>query len=316
SNDFSSGSLVYASGLTNGNVTGVLSGSATQTGGLVQLTPNTTSQLGGFTIPASGINGRDYSIAFTIATSAAANTGADGMSYSFGDDADATSTSPPAENGSGSKLQLCFDSYDASGAGVMGIRLKYGTNVANPGSTPGSNGVLAYSSNTSWCGTSSNVVLTINSSGQATVTLGGSPIFTNVQLPAAYLTANRATWKHVFAGRTGGISQIHSVDNIVIQQSSVVQTTSSGWSSSISTTTSWLVSEINTTAGCESPGTLVTATVSTPVAISASADVNNVCPGTAVTLTATAADVNNYTYTWYKSSGPTGAGMPANGGQV
>jgi len=84
------GATVSGNGATNTSIAG-------QTA--LQLTPNATSNLGGITIPASGSNAAEYQVNFKVYTSAAAGAGADGMSYSFGDDVSATSTTINAEYG-------------------------------------------------------------------------------------------------------------------------------------------------------------------------------------------------------------------------
>jgi hypothetical protein len=202
----------------------ILSGSAVLTSGSVHLTSNVINELGGMTIPASGINADKYHVEFMISTSQLAGSGADGMSYSFGDDVSATSTAINAENGTGTKLRIGFDTYTAANPSTaMGIRLIYGPAAFDPGVIVGINGVLGYSSDVSWAGTGFvPVVLDITNTGLLTLTVGGVVVFNNVHLPAEYLTADTSSWVHVFKARTGGVSQIHAVDDIHIQQPLVV----------------------------------------------------------------------------------------------
>ncbi|MFM7016129.1 MAG: GEVED domain-containing protein, partial [Bacteroidota bacterium] len=303
---------VYTNNFSSASALGgaTVSGNGSVTGGYMQLTPNVTSNLGGLTIPASGSNAAAYQVDFKIYTSAAAGSGADGMSYSFGDDASATTTVINAEYGSGSKLAIGFDTYDAaSTANGQGIRLMYGNTVNNPGITVGTNGVLAYSTNVAWTGgTWVPVQISISNIGKLTMTVNGVTVFNNVALPAAYLSANKANWKHVFKGRTGGVSQIHGVDDVTIQQSGPTAGYTS-YNSSITSTTTFYVSEQNGTTGCNSVRTPVVATVNQPdsVAVSATVASTNNCLGTTVTLTAAnTGTTNTYNYTW---NGGTSSGI-------
>ena len=69
----------YNSDLSSLNGAG-LSGSAVLTSGSVHLTSNVINELGGMTIPASGINADKYHVEFMISTSQLAGSGADGKS--------------------------------------------------------------------------------------------------------------------------------------------------------------------------------------------------------------------------------------------
>ncbi|WP_165917314.1 PKD domain-containing protein, partial [Flaviaesturariibacter aridisoli] len=87
--------------------------------------------------------------------------------------------------------------------------------------------------------------------------------------------------------------------------------TSATYTTAISATTTFYVSERNNTTGCESVRVPVTVTVATPDAVSAASNVNNVCPGTAVTLSATqTGNTQHYTYTW-TASPVAGSGIPS-----
>jgi hypothetical protein len=187
----------------------VLSGSATLTGSAVQLTPNTTSSLGGLTIPSSGINGQTYNVQFNLITGGGG--GADGLSYSFAPDADATASTPNAETGTGTKLKISFDDY-GSGAGASGIRLIYGNTISDPGTTVGTNNVLAYSSDVSWVGANVPVIANINANGKLKLTVNGTTIFNNVQLPSDFMNSDKSSWTHVFKARTGALAMVHAID--------------------------------------------------------------------------------------------------------
>jgi len=298
SNDFSSNTGI-----------GTMTGNASLTGGVVQLTPNLGSQLGALTIPASGVSADKYNVSFNLITSNVAQTGADGLSYSFGDDVSGTSTTVAAETGSGTKLKVSFDDYGTAGNGISGIRVIYGSTISDPGQTVGANGVLAYNATTAWTNGSAAVNIDINNLGQLTLTVNGTAIFTNLQLPAAYLNADKSTWKHGFKARTGGVSMIHSIDNVNIQQSSYVEANT--YPNNVLTTTTFYVTETNA-GGCQSTATPITFTVNSAPAMTLSTSSAAICPGASTNLVTLTSDPANYeTYTWTPSStvsGSTAAG--------
>lgn len=220
--------------VTSGIVT--LNGSTAITGGRAVLTPSQTSASGSLTIndPAfhTGLNNA-MTVSFKMTADQPINNygtgGADGISYSFGDDV--TTTGNP--NGSGSKLRLSFDAADNS-PNISGIYLGYGvTGVLSPTGT----GTLVYAANTaSWkIKQDVPVVLTIDANGKASLTVDGTVIFQNVQMPAAYMNANTSAWKHVFGAATGGDAMRQAINDVVITSPSVkyafvpANTTPSTW---------------------------------------------------------------------------------------
>ena len=273
SNDFTN--LTIGAGAT---LSGVASLSAVA--GKLQITPNSTNQLGGITVDA-GVNAQVYKVDFDVTTTPIG--GADGFSYSFGDDVNAASTSPTAEMGSGSKLKISFDAYGAMPNG-SGIYVLYNNTATSFNAT--TPGVLAYVANTSWVGSADNhVTVDINAQGGLTLTLNGTVIINNVALPSAYVYANKATWKHVIAGRTGGIAMQMVIDNLVIQTASQIAG-STTYGNPISATTTFYVSEVGTN-GCVSPTSPVLVTVSQPDPIAVTSGVSPAfCLGQSFTSTA------------------------------
>ena len=208
--------LLYQNDFNTPNIgAATVYGNASVSGGSLVLTPNTTNQFGTFLIPGTGAVSTQYQIDFDLNVSAAA--GADGVSYSFGDDVNPNSdANMNAENGTGSKLKLGFVTY-TNGTSLNGIYLMYNcTTNEQTSTTPG---VLAYSSDVSWRGTTSHFTIAIDATGKVTVSNNGTPMtnLTNVQLPASYLTELRQYWKHCFKARTGGITSIHAVDNFEVR---------------------------------------------------------------------------------------------------
>jgi hypothetical protein len=200
-----------------GTTTGSLYGDAALTGARCVLTQNVASQNGALLLGSTGVNSNAYNINFDFQVGPSdASGGADGFSYSFGDDVDAAAVSPAAENGSGSKLKVGFVSY-TNGGSTNGIYLMY--NCTTDEQTPTTPGVVAYSNDISWKNTATPVAfqMTIDNTGQVNLSLNGNPIFTNVQLPANYLLENKATWLQLFKARTGALFSRHAIDNVNVE---------------------------------------------------------------------------------------------------
>ena len=300
-NDFSN--LTF----TNSFVTGL----AAITSGQLVLNPNTTSQFGGFQVNATGVNTNKQQIDFDLTTQGSATTNmADGFSFSYGDDATAANTPPNAENGSGTKLKIGFVYY-TNGTSTQGTYLMY--NCTTDEQSPITSGVLAYNnSNLSYLMSTKHVTINIDSTGLLNMTVGGAPIFTNVQLPAAFVSADKSNWAYVFKARSGGIASGTIIDNVQIQTGAVVPGYTT-YKSPISNTTTFYVSETGTN-GCSSTRTPVTATVNIPDLLTASAsNTVNVCVNTPITLSvAKTGTANTYAYTWYATPA-TGSGLSATG---
>lgn len=210
SNDFSTSTFdpIYAE----------LKGVASVTSGYLQLTPNVTSQNGGLIIKnPTGIGGHLDSVKFALSVP---TSGADGLSWSFGDNLIyyGTGDSSNLEAGVGNKLIISFDAYGTSGNGTNGIYLTYGqTNSYFGLLTTVTSTMLAYSNNLSWRATTNKqIIVSISSSDKLTLTVGGTVVFNAIQLPAAYTSANKSTWQHMIAARTGGVAEQHYIDNLGI----------------------------------------------------------------------------------------------------
>ena len=222
---------IYTNNFTSATLTAqasITGSGASITGGQLQLTPNTGSLGGGFLVLGNGANPSQVQVDYDFTTSGTnCNTcGADGYSWSFGDDVVALPTAAvngtDAEQGSGSKVKVAFDAYGSTDPAMAGIYLMYNCTTTAAENSTGGGGVLAYSGNLNWKngGTQQHITISINPAGQLTLSVGGTTIFNNVQLPAAYISANKSSWKHAFAGRTGGVSESHLIDNLNIQYNS------------------------------------------------------------------------------------------------
>jgi hypothetical protein len=226
---------VFASDFTSATLNPAqaeLCNNAVITGGQLQLTAPVNSQKGGILITnTTGIASNDFQIDFDMITTAGTTPPADGFSYSYGPDVvcmpnPGTTTgnnilvgagAANPENGSGSGIRLSFDAY-TNGVNVNGIYLMYNCLRMNPSSTlTPAEGLYYFANNTSWIGgATTHVTIQINALGQMSMWLAGVQVLNNAQLPANYLTANKATWKHAFAARTGGLNQGHLIDNLDI----------------------------------------------------------------------------------------------------
>jgi hypothetical protein len=215
-----------------------LAGSANMAGGRAVLTPSQTSVNGTVTIndPAfhTGLNNAmtvSFKLTADLPVGPFGTGGADGLSYSFGNDVTATGN----QNGTGSKLRLSFDANDNS-PNIAGIYLGY--NVTGTLSPAGA-GTLAYLGNIALWKIRQDVpvVLTIDPNGKASLTVDGTVVFQNVQMPAAYMTANTTGWKHVFGAATGGDGMRTAIKDVEITAPSLdfafvpENTTPSTWGS-------------------------------------------------------------------------------------
>ncbi|NBR96907.1 MAG: hypothetical protein EBT48_04810, partial [Verrucomicrobia bacterium] len=61
------------------------------------------------------------------------------------------------------------------------------------------------------------VVIQVDLSGQLSVSIGGTPVLSNISLPADYATADKSAWQFVFAARCGGANNKHSLKNLLIR---------------------------------------------------------------------------------------------------
>lgn|GEM_PF-909278 len=200
-------------------------GTAAITGGRAVLTPAVISQTGHMQVIVpqfvAGENNA-MSVSFKLTADTPVNNwgtgGADGITYSFADNA-IPSGIGPNQNGKGSKLRLSFDAADNSGenGNLSGVYLVYGwagTNAFGPASTQ----TLAYSNNIALWKTQTDVPveLSISTAGKATVTVGGTVLFADIQLPPDYLAADVSNWKHLFSAATGGDALRFAVSDLSI----------------------------------------------------------------------------------------------------
>ena len=196
-------------------------GAAALTDGRAVITPSATGTSGSMmiTVPnlALGPN-NSMELNFDMTTDMPINNygtgGADGITYSFGDDAN-SGANGNGVNGKGTKLRLSFDTAGNSleNNNQTGVYLVYGWTAGNAFG-PGSAQTLAYNPNMSWKGgTDVPVNFTIDAEGKATLYVGGVLFFEDIQMPAAYMNADVSNWTQLFSAGTGGDAERHAVDN-------------------------------------------------------------------------------------------------------
>jgi len=304
SNDFTSSVLPS-------NVT--VAGNASITGGVLQVNPNALSQSGAVQITAGGNAADTIAVTFDLIVP---QNGADGVSYSYCNDGVLTGGSLTNESGTGTKLAISFDSY-TNGANTAGIYVTYPP-VNQPVS--GGTGVLAYSSDVSWRASAAPVQVSYNigTTGLLNLSLNGVPVFTNVQLPAAYVTANKSSWSHFFKARTGGVSEEHSIDNMTVKVAQIQSLPTPGQNITVTPTVAGnYVYQVTATDGACATISTVSVTVNDPApAILAGSDVT-VCDGGNVTLNSSSAGLipalrfSEVLWQVNAGTGNTGAGIPS-----
>lgn len=213
SNDFSAATLSATQA--------VLYGNASIAGGYGIITPSATGNRGGLAIlnPMS-VNTNALKITFDMTADNPINNfgtgGADGMAYSFGDDANYSAS---ITNGAGSKLRVVFDAANngSDNNNHAGVYVTYGYS-SNTQMGDASAGVLAHSTFTNWKNTTDKpVAIVITDDGKLTLTWNDTVIFNDIQLPAAYLSANKSSWKHLYTAFTGGDAMRFAIDNLSIR---------------------------------------------------------------------------------------------------
>jgi len=202
-NDFTT---AQSANTTVGNIS--LYGNDTSiTGGELFLTQNNGSYLGGFLINATpGTNQNAFSASFDYKIYG--GSGADGLSLSYA--GNIANNAGGGESGEGSGIVLQLDTYDNEGVATGSrVRILYnGYSIFNSAIN------VPFNLRTS---TARNVVMSVDSNGRLTVTIGGTVIVSKLTLPASYLTDDKSNWKFKFSARNGGSTDIHVIDNVRIQ---------------------------------------------------------------------------------------------------
>jgi hypothetical protein len=184
------------------------------TGGELFLTQLNGSYYGGFVVQKTpGTNINPFTVTFDYKIYG--GSGADGFSLSYA--SNVANSAGNGESGEGSGIIVQFDTYDNEGVATGSrVRVLYNS-VALFNSAIN----VPFNLRTT---TPNNVVLTVDSSGKLSLSIAGTTVVSNLILPAGYLSADKSNWKFKFGARTGGSTDIHSIDNLTINYLDVTST--------------------------------------------------------------------------------------------
>ncbi len=190
----SANGVFYSSTFTGIPAGSVISGSTVISGNECILTPALGSQTGYLAFNALASNPLGFYTTFDYRC--ADGSGADGTSFNYGALANLSSA---YEAGTSVGLAIRFIEFAGSR-----IEVVYNGTVIN--STPFALVNTSYRT----------VNVSVTASGQVSVSVAGTTVISNAQLPAAYLTDNKSSWQYFFAARCGGLSNKHSIKNLTI----------------------------------------------------------------------------------------------------
>jgi nucleoside phosphorylase len=262
-------------------------GTAAITGGQLVLTSAVNSSYGAYVIQNTpGINVVDaFTVNFDYQIPSGGG-GADGFSLSYA--GDITSDATGGENGEGTGIIIQFDTYDNEGVAVGSrIRIQYAGNTLF-NSAIDAPPLRPTSGNTP-------VILTVDARGRLLLKVNGQTVVSDLALPAAYLSANKSTWKFKFAARTGAWNDIHAIDNLLIRYLDIAN---SGSTFTTSQTAKTYYRVVTTCGGSPTPSgsvmvDMTSATINPMTALA--------CTGVAFTVTPNATNgtiPSGTTYTW------------------
>ena len=177
-------------------LTGIISGNASISGGECVLTPASSGQNGYLAMnKLAAASPTVFSAQFDYR--AYDGTGADGTSFSYGNFG--LGWAGNYENGLGNGLVVRLNEYISKVEAVYN-----GTSLGTANFNPMDPNYRT-------------VVIQVDLSGQLSVSIGGTPVLSNISLPAAYATADKSAWQFVFGARCGGKSNKHSLKNLTIR---------------------------------------------------------------------------------------------------
>ncbi|MEI6822753.1 MAG: LamG-like jellyroll fold domain-containing protein, partial [Bacteroidota bacterium] len=180
-----------------------ITGNAAYLNGSLHITENVASQLGGFYVSnPNSYNTSQFTASFQQSIYNSGGNYADGMSFNYGGDI-ANPAVNGCEQGSGTGLSICEETYSGNGGPYISAKFN-GVNLSGNISTSAieSSGFVT-------------IVITVNSSNQLTVSVGGTTLI-NVALPAAYASANKSSWIYNISARTGGSYEQTYIQNLSI----------------------------------------------------------------------------------------------------
>jgi VCBS repeat-containing protein len=173
----------------------IVSGSATISNGECVLTPAIGGQNGYLLFNTLPSNPTAFSAQFDYRV--ADGSGADGTSFNYG-----------PINGLGNLYE-----YGITNSGLVVSFIEYGSQRVEVKF----NGALLQSSNFTLLNPNyQRIIVNVDGSNKLSLSIGGVPVVSNLDLGSAYGNANKASWQFGFASRTGGATNKHSVDNLNI----------------------------------------------------------------------------------------------------
>ena len=168
--------------------------------GVLKLTTATHSQSGSFIVPSPSTNDpvQAFTISFMAYIGGGSDPPADGMSVNFAGD---LPNGTFGEEGVGTGLSVCFDTFDNGGAEAPAIDIKWNRQkVASRQILAVTNGFVP-------------VEIELTEQGQVNLTWNGQALFTNLALPGGYTPL---AGRFGFGARTGGSHENHFVDDLCI----------------------------------------------------------------------------------------------------
>lgn len=186
-------------------------GDASVVNGVLELNPNTLAKTGTFltTDLAPGQLVRGFTAAFRVRMSLGAGSFAyaDGFSFNWATDLPNGVYNEAAEEGEGSGLRICFDTYDNGNFEAPAIDVKWGTNVIGHFLT--SNDFLPGLPDEF-----KDVRIRLNPGGTLDLTYRCTPIFVGLPIPGY---TPLMTARFGLGSRTGGAFETHSIDDLSLQ---------------------------------------------------------------------------------------------------
>lgn len=176
--------------------------------GVLELNPNVINQSGAFLTadlaPGDVVNG--FTATFKVRMVPGTSPPADGFSFNWATDLP-FGPFAMAEEGQGSGLSVCFDTYQNTGEIAPAIDVKWrGVVVAH---TPVALTFLV-------TGTFADVQIRLNRDGRLDLLYNCSPIYKGLLIPG--FTPQRGA-RFAFAGRTGLLRETHTIDDLALQLS-------------------------------------------------------------------------------------------------
>ena len=207
--------IVFGSDFTSLPAGSQVFGSAAVSGGVLHLTDAANDQSGAWLSPASASKLVSYHISFKALVGGGTCCGdpttgnptatADGFSVNVAANLPNGTYANPAEEGEGSGLSICFDTWDNGNSEAPAIDVKFG------GVTVASVHTQVAQSPNSVLDVFKDVSIDVSATGVLNVTYDGTNVFTNLQLPGY---TPQTGLRFGIGARTGGANENHWIDDL------------------------------------------------------------------------------------------------------